>query len=92
MSTVFIGDTGTEIVLDCGIDVSTATVRNIIVRKHNGTKVTWGAVADGTTAIKYVTSAGDLDVPGTWKLQAYVEMPGWKGLGEVATLTVSNPL
>lgn len=47
---------------------------------------------DGINAIKYVTVDGDLDAPGTWKLQAYVEMPGWKGFGEVATLVVSPPL
>ena len=92
MTTVFVGDVGTEISLDCGVDVSTATVRNIIVRKQNGSKLTWGAVADGTNAIKHVSILGDLDAPGTWKLQAYVEMPGWKGFGEVATLVVSPPL
>ena len=92
MTTVFVGDVGTEISLDCGVDVSTATVRNIVVRKQNGGKLTWGAVADGTNAVKHVTILGDLDAPGSWKLQAYVEMPGWKGFGEVATLVVSPPL
>lgn len=92
MTTVFVGDVGTEISLDCGVDVSSATIRNIVVRKANGSKITWGAVADGTNAIKHVTILGDLDVPGAWKLQAYVEMPDWKGFGEVATLVVSPPL
>ncbi len=92
MTTVFVGDVGTEIVLNCGVDVSTATVRNIIARSPDGTKSTWSAVADGSKAIKHVLVDGDLDLPGSWKLQAYVEMPGWKGYGEVAVLTVTTPL
>ena len=92
MTTVFVGDVGTEISLDCGVDVSTATIRNIVVRKANGSKITWGAVADGTNAIKHVTILGDLDAPGAWKLQAYVEMPTWKGSGEVALLVIGRPI
>lgn len=92
MAAVFVGDVGTEIVLDCGVDVSSATVRNIVARKPGGAKVTWPAVADGTNSIKHVVVDGDLDAAGTWKLQAYVEMPGWRGYGDVAALTVNQPL
>jgi len=35
---------------------------------------------------------GDLDVVGDWELQTYVEMPGWKGSGELVTLRVNRPL
>ena len=93
MSTqVFVGDVGTEIALDCGTALSTASVRRIIAKKPNGTRVTWTAVADGTNGIKYVTQANDLDVAGTWQLQAYVELPTWKGSGAVASMTVSQVL
>lgn len=92
MTTVFVGDEGTEVVLDCGTNVSTATVRSIVVRKPDGTKVTWGAVAEGANSVRYVTVTGDIDMAGNWKLQAYIEMPGWKGFGDVSTLTVSSPL
>lgn len=34
--------------------------------------------------------AGDLALPGRWKLQAYIEMPGWKGKGEWAELEVAD--
>lgn len=92
MTEVFLGDTGTEIVLDCGVNVTTATVRKIVARKQNGVKVTWLASLDGTNAIKYTTTEFDLDVAGTWYLQAYVEMPNWKGYGGKAMLTVSKPI
>ena len=90
MTTVFVGDIGTEIILDCGTDISTATVRTINARKPDGTAVQWTAVASGATAIKYVVLVNDLSVAGVWLLQAYIEMPGWKGRGETASLQVTG--
>jgi len=49
-------------------------------------------VLEGTNTIKYTTGADDLDVAGVWKLQSYVDMPGWKGYGDVVNLLVSRPL
>jgi len=37
-----------------------------------------------------VTVDGDLDVAGTWHLQASVTMPTWRGVGDVALLVVKN--
>lgn len=92
MTQIFVGDTGTIIKLDCGVDISTATVHNIVVRKPNGTKVTWTGTVSGASTIIYITQAGDLDIAGTWHFQAFVTMPGWSGLGEVVTLDISNPV
>ncbi len=92
MNIVFVGDIGTEISLDCGVDVSSATVRGIAIRKPDGGKVLWSATADTTTSIKHTTVSGDLNIPGVWKLQALITMPGWSGTGDVALLTVVRPL
>lgn len=35
-----------------------------------------------------LVETGDLNVAGTWELQAYLEMPGWKGRGEWSPLKV----
>ena len=88
MNTVFVGDEGTELILDCGVNISTATVRKIVAKRPGGSKAEWSAVASGTDAIKYVVQTGDLNVAGNWELQAYVEMPGWKGRGGWSTLKV----
>lgn len=89
MTKVYVGDIGTEIVLDCGVDVSAATVRKILVKKPGATSaIEWSAVADGTNRIAHVAATGDLDVAGTYYLQAYIEMPGWSGRGETAGLEV----
>lgn len=90
MSAVFVGDVGTQIVLDCGVDISTSTVRKIEAKKPSGVKVLWTATLDGTQRISYTLQAGDLDAAGGWVLQAYIEMPGWSGRGEMARLDVRN--
>ena len=92
MSTVFAGDVGTEIIVDCGVSVVNATVRKIVAVKPGGRRVRWDAVLEGTNQIKYTTLAGDLDVAGDWSVQAYIELPSWKGYGTIATLKVADPI
>jgi len=92
MSTVFTGDVGTVISLDCGENIATATLMKINVRKSNGQKVTWDAMIDVVNESKDVTGVCDLDLPGTWQLQVYVEMPKWQGGGEVALLVIGRPI
>jgi hypothetical protein len=78
---VYVDDTGTRIILDCGQDVSAATAREIVVRKPDGTSATWAAEASGTDAIAYTTLADTLDQAGRWRLQARVTLPTgvWRG-------------
>jgi hypothetical protein len=88
---LYTGDTGTVITLECGQDISAATVRNIQVRKPDGTTVTWSAVASGTTAVAFTTLAGSLDMPGRWRLQAHVTLPSGQWRGETAAVDVYSP-
>lgn len=92
MSEVFVGDFGTVIALDCGMNVSGSSVRKIIAKKPNGQVVEWVAALDGTNGIKYSIHPGDLDMAGVWLLQAYAEIDGWHGKGTVARLVVSRVL
>ena len=91
MTKTYTGDTGTVITLDCGQDISTASVRNILVRKPDGTAATWTASASGTTAIQFTTLAGTFDMPGQWLLQAQVTVGGGTWRGETAQLMVYAP-
>lgn len=88
MSKVYVGDTGTLIVLDCGQDISAATARSIEVRKPDGATVSWAASASGTNSIAFTTLAGSLDQAGEWLLQASVTLPSGKWLGETVALQV----
>jgi len=89
MATIFVGDIGTEIELDCGQDVSLAAVRKIFALKPDQTVAEWVAVQSGSNSILYVTVAGDIDQVGRHYLQSYLEISGWKGRGEVVILDVS---
>lgn len=92
MTVIFVGDVGTEIRLDCGVDISTSTVQEIHVRKPNGQSVVWAADPFGTNFISYTTVTGDINIAGKWLLQAYVEMPDWRGCGLTAVLDVQKPI
>lgn len=92
MTTIFVGDIGTELVLDCGVDISTATVRRIMAKDPRGVVHTWEGIAEGTTSIKYTVLSGDIDLTGAWKVQAYIEMPTWKGHGTQSSFNVTRIL
>ena len=81
-SRYYVGDIGTELIVDTCVDITTATLAQILVQKPDGTTDTWtGAVYD-TTKIKYVIQSGDWDQEGQYRYQAYVEMPSWRGKGD----------
>lgn len=78
---VHLNDVGTVFELtvidqdDVVVNISAATTREIVFQKPDGTTVTKTAVVvtDGTDGkMKYISLAGDLDVPGLWHAQAIV--------------------
>lgn len=88
----YVGDVGVEIVLDVETDISAATVMKIKYKKPGGIQGFWTADKKDTTKIFYVCGPGDLDGAGTWKMQAYVESPGWKLHGKVDDFKVRGVL
>lgn len=90
MGKVYVDDVGTEIVLDCGEDIASATGLAIKAKRPDGSEVSWVAelAAGSTTEIMYVTQNGDLNQAGDWKLQAAPTLPNWNGRGETAVLPV----
>lgn len=90
MSVIYVNDQGTEITLDCLQNISTATVMKIIAKNPLGQKKTWSATLQGTNYVRYLLGSGDIDMPGKWQFQSYIEMPTWKGRGEWATVEVKD--
>ena len=89
---VYLGDVGTKIRLDCGEDISTATKCEIKFHSPAGLRGTWTASQETTSIIFYVTQAEDINEAGRWWFQAYVEMPSRKLYGKTAMLEVLSPL
>jgi len=90
MSTYYVDDVGTEIVVDTKTEIGNASVHNLLLRKPSGKEVTWvgglgpvDAIGRHTT-ISYIVKSGDWDEPGWWSLQSYVELGGWHGKGSTA--------
>lgn len=82
---IYVDDVGTGITVDCGSDLEGATEAALLVRKPDGTDVSWPATIIAIDGVKrflrYVTHPGDLDQPGSYKVQAHVALPGWSGRG-----------
>ncbi len=84
-----VGDVGTAFRLTVRdeegaiVDLSTATLMRLLFRPPKGAARSKPAelVTDGTDGqMRYVTqSPSDLDKAGLWEVQAYVEVPGWRG-------------
>lgn len=89
-NSIYVGDVGTDIILDCGSPLSSATVLKILFKRPDKTTGEWVAssVPGNPNQLHYVLQTGDVAVPGVWILQAFVTMPGWSGKGKVVKLTV----
>jgi len=87
----YVGDIGTDIIVDCGSTITGATNTKLKVRKPDGTEVEWTATIDGTDNLKYATIADDFSVAGTYLLQASLTLSGWAGLGETAHFIIYDP-
>lgn len=85
---IYVGDIGTVITLDTNETISNATTTDIKVKKGDGTVTTWSGSLSGTDSVEYTVIDGDLSCSGVYKIQAYVVMPDWSGLGETAEFTV----
>jgi hypothetical protein len=73
------------------VDVSTATTKQIILRKPDETNLTKDAsfYTDGTDGIiTYTTTEGDLDVAGVWQIQAYIIIGSNKWHTDIGTFRV----
>lgn len=90
--TIYQGDVGLEILLDCGRDIAGAFEPAILARTPSGAVRTFpGAlkVVDGVTrCISYVTQTGDLAEAGVYRLQAFLRLGDWSGTGRTARLLV----
>lgn len=78
-----------RLILDTGIDISTATATKILYKKPNGVSSEWTAAIVGTTLL-YDIPALQNDIPGLWEFQSYVEMAGKKFIGEIVLQDIAN--
>jgi hypothetical protein len=77
------------------IDISAATIKQIQIRKGDGSVVIKPAtfVTDGTDGgVECQATAAETVTPGEWAYQAYVDTPTWKGYSPSQTFEVEAHL
>ena len=89
---IFVGDIGTVITIDVGVDISSGSAYKIVYRKPSGATGVWTGSLSGTTAVTYTVLTGDFDEEGDWKFQAHVVLPAWEGYSATETVAISTPL
>lgn len=87
--TIYQGDVGLEILVDCGRDITGATDAALLVRTPSGAVRLWAAEVADTSSLRYRTRAGDLAEPGTYRLQASLSTGDWTGLGRTSSFRVT---
>ena len=93
-------DIGTKIIVTMkdgttAVDISTATTKQIIFEKSDGTVVAKDAAfdSDGTDGkIFYIIITDDLNLTGSWKMQGRVTMPTGTWRSNVDLFTVYGNL
>ena len=72
MTMTYVGTVGLKVRINTKNDLSGTTLVALLVKKPDGTEVTWEGTANGTY-IEYVVQDGDLDQAGYYAIQAYFE-------------------
>lgn len=92
----FVGQIGAQIRLDTQDDLSllaAATTKQIwYKRPDTGVTGAWTASLDGTVLVFTTTAITDLPVAGEYKLQVYLEAPGYKTVGKIVSMVVEEPV
>ena len=92
MSDVRVGDIGTVITFNTATDISALTAARLLYRKPDGTKGEWAATLSGTDSVEYTVIAGDIDMVGSWELQAAVEFATGQWYSVTDTMSVGKNL
>lgn len=85
----YVGDIGTDIILDVNDDLVGATV-GISVRKPSGSTVVWPAVVYESRSVRHTAAAGDFNEAGVYRVQPVISLADgtWSGLGATAEFRV----
>ena len=91
---VYVGDTGTRIELDVGVNVDDIDTASLIMKYPSGNKKSFDLSKDSeNNVLYYITGNGDLSEAGIYSLQARVNLKsGWSGGSEIVKMQVLNTL
>lgn len=88
---MFKNQTAKPITLNMYVDLTAATLKQILWRKPSGENGFWTATTVGLF-LSYLPIDGDLNEVGDWLFQGYYEQGLKKGYGEIQKKTVTQPI
>ena len=94
MDKIYVGDIGTDIILDAGQDITGATVSIAVLKPGATGETAWSgtvyALDEAAQYVRHTAEADDLDVPGVYRVQPVIALAGsaWSGRGETAEFRV----
>ena len=86
----YVGEIGTSIILDCGINIVGASEISIKVKKPDGALSSWDASIYGSQKMVHISEEDDFDQNGRYFLQASLKIGTWEGRGETAQFEIYN--
>ena len=93
MPQIFNGQSLLQLKFNCGTNITTATVKKILWQNPNGTRGEWTVSSiDGTNILVYNVDVEDIIIAGVWTMQAYVEIGGLKGYGQIVSQAFTSNL
>jgi len=84
----YVGEEGTTLLVNTGVDITSATTTNLYVIKPDGTASEWVGSATDTTYITYTIVEDDFDQAGVYLIKSYVVVGDWSGYGNEASLAI----
>ena len=77
---------------DTGLDLTNATGQKILFKRPDGTKGSFVAVISGTKLTYDMANADLNQAPGMWQFQAYFQVNGRDGYGDIVNISVEENL
>jgi hypothetical protein len=92
MTTIYRNSIGVRLIVDTKIDLSTASLTALLIKKPSNTVATWNTVIQDATngIIYYDVLENDLNEEGIYILQSYVESGTSRFYGESVKFHVRN--
>lgn len=92
MASVHVGDIGTAITVDLGVDISSATELKFVLMRPTSTNriMVKEPTSSDDTSVTYRTVDGDITVSGDYSVQIYYEDSAWSGYSTVVSFPVET--
>lgn len=92
----YVGEENTIFYIDCGIDVSSATLTEVFLERPDGTNIKKTAtptIYNGSTCfVSFKVDATDFNQEGNYKGQVFATIGAWSGWGKLFHIHVDDPI